>query len=322
MESKQGIFIISLDFEMFWAMLVKDEKGQKAYQDNIVGARAVIPKLLILFKTYHIHATWATVGFLFFKTKQELLQSLPAHIPAYKDPRISPYRHLQEIGSSETEDPLHYAASLIALIRTFPNQEISTHTFCHYNAKAEGQNEETFKDDLQQAISTAKKQGIITETLVFPHNNVNENYFPICKKLGIKAYRGTQAAWFHQGKNTIVKRIVRFTDRYFPIDKHNAFLKESIREKELLNIRASRFLYPYCQKLRFLETLRLHRITTAMSYAAKHGLVYHLWWHPYDFGVDQEKNLAFLEKILAHYSMLKNRYGMESFTMQETAHYI
>ena len=37
-----------------------------------------------LFERYGIHCTWATVGFLFFDDKEELLQYLPQERPALR----------------------------------------------------------------------------------------------------------------------------------------------------------------------------------------------------------------------------------------------
>ena len=54
-----------------------------------------------------------------------------------------------------------------------------------------------------------------------------------------------------------------------------------------------------------------------LTYAAKKGLVYHLWWHPHNFGDHTEDNLAFLKMILDRYPMLKKAYGMESLNMFE-----
>ena len=60
---KQGTLIVSLDFELFWGML--DCSTLEEYGGNVMGGRGAIPRLLKLFETYNIHATWATVGFLF-----------------------------------------------------------------------------------------------------------------------------------------------------------------------------------------------------------------------------------------------------------------
>ena|GEM_PF-6961988 len=56
-----------------------------------------------------------------------------------------------------------------------------------------------------------------------------------------------------------------------------------------------------------------------MTYAAKHNKVYHLWWHPHNFGINQDQNFAFLEKILKHYDYLNKRYGFFSITMSDLA---
>ena len=322
MKPKNGAFIISLDFELFWGILSKNKKDIDNYKNNLFGARNVIPRLLELFDKYKIHATWATVGLLFFKTKNELIAGLPEDRPAYPDKTLSPYEHINEIGEDEKEDPLHYAPSLINLIASYPNQEISSHTFSHYNTLEIGQNGKTFEADLATSIKIAKKYNINIETLVFPYHKINYDYLPICKKLGIMAYRGNQDGWLHNGKNYLAKIIIRFVDRYVNIAGHNAFLPTMVSENLPLNIKASRFLYPYSGKLRFLEKFRLNRILSGMTYAAKNGLAYHIWWHPHNFGLNQEQNLMFLEKILKHYLALEKKYNMASLNIKELAQHL
>ena len=68
---KQGIFIISLDFELNWG--VHDVFPLERYGENLLGAREAIPRMLELFQRFDIHATWATVGMLYFENKKELL---------------------------------------------------------------------------------------------------------------------------------------------------------------------------------------------------------------------------------------------------------
>jgi hypothetical protein len=54
-----------------------------------------------------------------------------------------------------------------------------------------------------------------------------------------------------------------------------------------------------------------------MTYAAKRGEVFHLWWHPHNFGINQKENLKFLNSILQHYTFLKEKYGFESLSMND-----
>lgn len=54
-----------------------------------------------------------------------------------------------------------------------------------------------------------------------------------------------------------------------------------------------------------------------MSYAAKNNRVYHLWWHPHNFGDGLVENLEDLERILSHFKKLKTEYGFESVAMKD-----
>src|SRR3546814_14736515 len=56
-----------------------------------------------------------------------------------------------------------------------------------------------------------------------------------------------------------------------------------------------------------------------MRQAAISGSVFHLWWHPHNFGADIAENMAFLRRILESYRQLADEYGMTSATIAETA---
>src|SRR5881392_4153933 len=86
---QKGLFIISLDFELMWG--VRDKKTVHSYGKNIQGVREVIPALLDLFDQYDIHATFATVGFLFCRNKYELIHHVPSNLPHYYLKKYSPY---------------------------------------------------------------------------------------------------------------------------------------------------------------------------------------------------------------------------------------
>lgn len=98
-----GQFVISLDFELLWG--VRDNSDKAAYGQNVLGARDAVPHMLELFAARDIRATWATVGFLFCETKDELMASLPAERLTYTNPRLSNYTYLDEVGKDERSDP-------------------------------------------------------------------------------------------------------------------------------------------------------------------------------------------------------------------------
>lgn len=115
------------------------------------------------------------------------------------------------------------------------------------------------------------------------------------------------------------KRAFRLIDAYFPL---SGSLRQNVEiddKSGLVDIPASLFLRPWSKKLSFLEAIRLWRITWSMTRTAKKGGVFHLWWHPHNFGSNMVENLHFLEEILKHYQKLNAKYGFQSATMADVA---
>ncbi|MBC5637992.1 polysaccharide deacetylase family protein [Ornithinibacillus sp. BX22] len=317
----KGKFVISLDFELNWGVF--DVLDFNQYKQHLIGARKAVPVMLHRFKQHDIHATWGVVGFLFFSTKQELVKEVPQVQPQYEDSTLSSYRHIQKIGENEVEDPYHYGLSLIKQIKRIPHQEIATHTFSHYYCLAPGQDARTFEADLVKAIQIAKQHSISIKSLIFPRNQVNQAYLSICEDHGLISYRGCEAHWLYQIKSSVngkVKRAIRLIDSYINLSGHHIYPVENRgQEASLVNIPSSRFLRPYSKQFRFLEGLKLKRIKASMTRAAIEGKLYHLWWHPHNFGVHLEENIQMLDHIIEHFHMLRHQYGMESLTMQEVS---
>ncbi len=122
-----GTLIVSLDFELFWGML--DVCALEDYQENVLGGKKAIGQLLELFQKYQIHATWATVGFLFAKDYEELSAYFPKNIPSYRDKALDAYPWFEKIGKDEEEAPCFYAPALVRQVAQTPGQEIGSHTF-------------------------------------------------------------------------------------------------------------------------------------------------------------------------------------------------
>lgn len=321
MKFQNGYFIISLDFELYWG--VRDKRTLKNYGENIKNVRTVVPRLLELFRQHDIHATWATVGFLFHNSKNELVSAVPALKPDYPNKKLNPYLYLDKIGVNEKEDIFHYGLSLIELIKSFPEQEIGSHTYSHYYCLEEGQTLKTFEADLKTAITVAKKNNIELKSLVFPRNQVNEIYLQKCKELGFTSYRGCEPSWFYEERSgreeSYFRRAVRLLDAYVNISGENCLSLSKIKSDFPLNFHSSRFLRPYNSSLFFLEPLRLKRILKSMTYAAQEKQVFHLWWHPHNFGKNMDENFSFLNKILEHFNSLKSNEQFQSRNMQEIA---
>jgi peptidoglycan/xylan/chitin deacetylase (PgdA/CDA1 family) len=316
-----GVFTVSLDFELYWGL--RDHVSLDGYRRNLLGARTAVQRLLDLFREYEIHATWAVVGFLLFERREELLQALPSQLPRYKNETLSPYNHIAKVGTREADDPLHFAPSLVRAIAATPHQEIGTHTFSHYYCLEEGQDVESFKADLQAAIAASERFGVRPRSLVFPRNQFSPEYLAACRSLGIEACRTNQGFWAYyavpQRGNNLIRRTLRFLDSYFSVAPHTVYSPKEIGSDFPRLIPASRFLRPYSHRLRALEPLRFRRIAAELSEAAMTKKIYHLWWHPHNFGVHAEENFAFLRRILEHYRGLSDRHEMVTLNMGEIA---
>jgi peptidoglycan/xylan/chitin deacetylase (PgdA/CDA1 family) len=316
-----GAFVVSFDFELHWG--VRDHMPPNgSYRQNLLGSRVVIPRLLKLFERYDIAATWAIVGFLFAGSRKELDRFRPAILPEYSDAALDPYT--EPTGSSELEDPLHYAASLIDEIHQAPGQEVATHTFSHYYCLEPGQTLQAFRADLQSAIAIAAERGIELRSIVLPRNQVNPAYAAALVEAGIYCYRGSENGWMYrsipQSQKVAAMRAARLADSYFGFPGRQIVNWAEIPQADGLgNVRGSRFLRPYRSKLRAVEKLRLRRITAEMKMAAENHGIYHLWLHPHNLGVNIEDNLGFFEEILKAFALCRNRFGMCSLSMKSVA---
>lgn len=309
-----GTFMVSLDFELFWGML--EVYRLEEYQDHVLGGKKAIPQLLELFQKYDIHATWATVGFLFAENYEELAHFFPDLRPTYDNPKLDAYEYLKTIGTNEEEAPCFYGASLIKQVAETPGQEIGSHTFCHYYCREKGQTVEQFAADLKAARAIAKSHGYDVTSLVLPRNQCEPEYVQAMRDCGFTAYRDEENNWIHKKvKSVPLMRALRLMDAYFPLAGHDCHVPKY--EDGIWNLTGSRLFRTIFKPLHFLEGVRIHRIKRQMLYAARHGKMYHLWFHPHNVGTMTEEHLGQLEEIFRYYTELKEKYGMQSLNMRE-----
>lgn len=322
---KNGAFVISLDFELHWGVF--DLMSTEQYEVNLTNTRKAIQGMNELCGQYDIKMTYATVGFLFAENLQELQSFSPENKPYYKNPKLNPYNNVN-LGLDENLDPYHYARKILIEIRDNAQHEIGTHTFSHYYCLESGQDITTFESDLLSAIDIAKHNDIQLKSIVFPRNQVNPEYLEVCKKHGIGSYRGNERVKIYDYYGTtnkrpeFINRGLRLLDSYINLYGYHTYGLGDIQSKNddgLVNIPSSRFLRPYTPLLRFLEPLKLRRIKKAMSIAAKRNQVFHLWWHPHNFGANLDKNLLNLESIFLHYKKLNGQYDFSNMTMGSLA---
>jgi len=311
-----GLLVISLDFELLWGVFDKvDHKEKETYFNN---TRKVIPEILNLFSEYQIHATWATVGMLFNKNWEEWRGNAPEILPNYKNTDLSAYDYGKALNSRETEF-LCFARDLIQQIQKTPGQEIGTHTYSHYYCLEEGQTLASFKADLEKSIELAKQMEIELKSLVFPRNQFNEDYLKVCYELGIENVRSNPTDWYWKDtqNDSLKNKIFRTGDAYLGLNNKSYKLTDlNVEKGKPLSQKASRLLRPYSAN-KFLNDLKLKRIKSEMTAAAKNNEIYHLWWHPHNFGNNSTENIANLKDLLQHYKQCNLKYKFDSLNMAE-----
>lgn len=311
------ILVISLDFELFWG--VADSRTIAGYRNNIEGEWNAIPRMLRLFRQYGVQATWATVGMLMCRDHKQWREIRPSIMPGYLRQQCSTY--LMDKVAFEYPK-LFFARPLVEQILETPGQEVATHTYSHFFCGEKGATPEQFVADLACAQSVASDMGVRCSSLVFPHNQVRKDFVDELAKAGIHAYRGNPDHWlYHGGHFTpggIAGRAIRFADAWLPLTgAHVAHVETS--DNGPINVPASLFLRPWSSRLTAIESIRLARLKQAMTTAARQGGICHLWWHPHNFGVNMEPNIAVLESLLRHYCILRDQYGMRSLTLAAAA---
>ncbi len=301
-----GRFVISLDFELLWGIFDHcDFIRRRGYFEN---TREVIPQILQRFHSAGVQATWATVGMLFHQNWEEWTAYRPTAIPNYGRQDLNPFafaeRHRKELPES-----LVFAPDLIRQIIDCPGQELGTHTYSHYYCLEPGQTAEAFAADLAVVQRLAKDWKIEIRSLVFPRNQFNPDYLRVCADAGIHTVRTNPDRWYWRASSSgLASRVARTADAYLP-GRKGAYPESKIRVEEGVVLQpASRFLRPHSSRS-WLNQARLNRVLAEMKHAAREGLVYHLWWHPHNFGDEPVESMKVLEAILEQYRRLNGEFG-------------
>jgi peptidoglycan/xylan/chitin deacetylase (PgdA/CDA1 family) len=309
-------FIISLDFELFWG--VADTANLASYGKNVQGEWTAIPGMLALFKRYNINATWATVGMAMCRDYAQWNEIRPAELPSYNNEVRSTYNY----GALAREYPdLFFARPLLEKILETPGQELASHTYSHYFCNEEGSTTSQFLADMACADAIARDVGVSFSSIVLPRNQVVKKYVTLLPSLGINVYRGNADHWIYRNGHDLAGglagRAARLTDAWLPLRDATVHVEQI--HSSLVDVPASLFLRPWSAPLAWLEPLRMKRLFEAMTAAAMSDGLFHLWWHPHNFGVEQAKNLNMLESLLQHFAILRDQMGMQSLPMRAFA---
>ena len=311
--------VLSLDFELFWG--VTESKTLANYGANIAGVWHALPGMLKLFKKYNVHATWATVGMLMCKDFRHWSDLRPAILPTYNRDACLTYAFSS---LAKAHPKLFFAPNLVEQILTTEGQELGSHSYSHFYCGETNATLDQFAADLACVKAIFSEYGQKPTSFVFPRNQIVDGYLQLLLSADFKSYRGNQShALYRQGQLADMQfknlaRVVKLVDAYLPLTGNHISVAQNSLAGQLVNLPASMFLRPV-SKFTALNALHLHRVKSGMLNAAKTQGVFHLWWHPHNFGRNPEANLHNLEMLLMYYRFLNQSYGMRSLSMSELA---
>lgn len=311
-------FVISLDFELYWG--IGDHITYQDYLEYFDSTLEVIPQMLALFQSYGIHATWASVGMLCHKNWQEWNTYSQGKLPEYQNLSLSNYVLAYGVQKENHQLRHFFVHDLILQIQHQGHQELATHTYSHFYAYDCKNAKEALNDDLQKAQQVNIDNGESLTSLVMPRNQLKEEHLVVMQENGIKTVRSNPSVWYWKERwmNSKLAKLARMVDAYTNFFSCKSYTWQTLKRVQGVLLQpASRFFRPITGKATFLNKWRLKRILREMKYAAQHGEIYHLWWHPHNFARFPKQSLKDLQTILEYFTELQAKYGMESMTMRE-----
>ena len=316
----KGKFVVSLDFELFWGLAGWGREQLLAYQPRIEGAIDALNRILEVFNKYDIKCTIAFVGGINKSSREDFLASAPTLKPSYVNNMFSSYDLLLSlVKDGAISERLLFRPDVVEQLQHNPLVELGSHTFSHYYALEDGQTIDEFKVDIDRAQSEASNKGLILKSIIFPRNQIPQSYHKVCASAGFTHIRGNEESFLYCSESTPskfdVKRFLRLLDCYLNLTGHHTY--KIPKKGILIDVPASRFLRPYSHTLRFFEAMKVRRVINDIEYAAKHKHIYHIWWHPHNFGIYTDESILQLEEICKCFVKMRIKYNMESCFMCE-----
>ncbi len=300
----QGVFTLSLDFELIWGTL--DRGGAERFRRACeVEREVVIDQLLALLAEFEISATWCTVGHLFL--------SSCAPVNGTKHPEVVRPSHAwieddwfaaDPCGSEET-DPTFYGASLVRRIQacTVP-QEIGCHSFSHVIFGDPGCSRESASSELAECVRLAREQDLTLRSFAFPRNRVG--HVDVLRDYGFDCYRGAAPVWYERaGAPSFLTRLGHLTDVL--IARRPPVVFPELDPMGVWNIPASMMYFPMHGRRRHIPLgVRVRRACKGLERAAAERGVFHLWFHPTNLADESERMFSGLRAIFERVDQLRS----------------
>lgn len=307
--SDSGTFVVSLDTELAWGTF-DTEAGYRPFEEAYRRTPSVVRELCSLFETYEIPATWAVVAHLFedcggehdcTRVDLDWIDDWYGSLPC----------------RNGVDQELWYAPEILDTIRSCSvPQEVGLHGYSHLILGADGCSREVVRREVNAAIDALNAQGISPSSFVFPRNDIG--HLNVLADAGIEVIRGVDDIWFEkQDLPRTIRKPFRFANEALSWAPPVVTPR---KRNGVIEIPGSQVFRPFHGGWQFApERTRVARAKKGLEAAAETGQIFHLRFHPFDFGFEPDRMLEFFEQVLEYVTTLQRRGELSVRTLSEIA---
>jgi hypothetical protein len=308
-----GLFVVSIDVELAWGQV---HHGAGTRPNTLFDQeRQSVAALLELMERHEISATWAVVGHLFLDECKPVDGWQHPEVKRADYPWFSGDWFGEDPGTSMEEDPRWYGRDLIEAIESCPvPQEIGSHSFSHQIIGDVACDADVFRSELSASRRAADALGVDLQSFVYPRNSIA--YGEVLTEQGFAAYRGKTPPRF-PGRSALVRRALALADSISPM--RATAVRPSLHEG-LCNVPQT-YLFDPDSGLAVLLGRRLwpKLISRRVDQAARHGSLFHLWFHSHDIAKAPERALSSLDQVFRVVNRERRAGRLVNMTMGQVA---
>ncbi len=278
-----GAFCISIDLELAWGNW--DQLSPEYLRECQLLERPIVERLTQLLDRYDISATWAIVGHLLKKRRNDPLPSQTAW----------------------------YAADIIEQIgKTSTPQEIGSHSFahiCYQDADAK-----SAYADLEAAKKIHDEHYLQFSSFVYTKDLVGHT--DLLNRFGIIVYRSMDVSWYAGARRigSSLYRILSLMDKLLSIPP--TVVLPIVHANGIVELPCSMLLIGRNGLRRFIHPKALKmKAKFGLNSAASKNALFHLRFHPSNFYYQTESQFEVFENILAYACQLRDKNAINICTM-------
>ncbi len=308
-----GLFVISIDVEMAWGRV---HHGDGAAPDSrFADERRSVAALLDLMEQHEIAATWAVVGHLFLDGCSPVNGLHHPEVLRAPYPWFSGDWFADDPATSARGESSWYAPDLIEAIKACPvNQEIGSHSFSHQIIGDPACDADTFRSELTACREAAAKSGVQLRSFVYPRNSIGDQQ--VLTEHGFVAYRGPTPPRFPE-RSWLVRPFLNLGDSIIPVEATAVYPS---MEGKLCNVPQTYFFDPDSRIARLLgRHLWPKVIIRRLDQAARHGSLFHLWFHSHDVARAPDRALEGLDQLFRAAAREREAGTLLNMTMGQVA---